>query len=88
MAFIYPDSVCQICGKKLGDNYDENNIVGLPEGIFMLTEFSVFNDNVIHQSCFQVWKKAEEFVDVLNSELKRSGRKEFLTTEERKLKYA
>ena len=87
MAFIYPDSVCQICGKKLGDNFDENNVVGLPEGILALTKFSAFNDNVIHQSCFQTWNKAEEFVGVMNSELKRSGREEYIITEERKLKY-
>jgi len=85
MAFIYSGSVCQICGKELGDNYDDKNVIGLPEGILTFTEFNSFNDNVIHQSCFQIWDKAEKFISLMNSELKESGRKEYLITEERRL---
>jgi len=87
MAFVYSGSVCQICSKELGNNYDDKNVIGLPEGILTFTDFNSFNDNVIHQSCFQIWAEAEEFVALMNSDLKRSGRKEYLITKERKLEH-
>ncbi|MDH5517041.1 MAG: hypothetical protein OEY36_04355 [Gammaproteobacteria bacterium] len=87
MALVFPGSTCQICGNELGEDYRSDDIVGLPEGLLAMTEFSRFNDSVMHQHCFQNWIKAEKFVNILNKSLLNSGRKGCVITNERKFKY-
>ena len=47
MAFVYPEATCKICGKKLGDNYDPNDVVGMPDMISIMTDFYSFSDGVM-----------------------------------------
>ncbi len=68
MAIVHPKAICKICEKEIGNNISSNNVVGLPEGISILSGFSMFNDSVIHQSCFKNWEKAESFVRSLNNQ--------------------
>ena len=87
MTIVYPGAICEICQKELGQNYDSDEIIGLPEGVLLLTEFHSFNDAVIHQRCFQEWSKADEFVRVMNNLLKETNRGKFEITKEGKLKH-